>query len=241
MVSEGRPARPAHERTPTRDEHARMARLSLVHRALAAVPSQERVAQLAFGLCLGLGIRNEFIEDLKPGGDRIVEQKVYKYLQGKVDQPRGDAMLRLADSLGVTESWLRFEVGPAVVRIPVVGRVAAGESFLPFDDNPLGSGYDEIEFTLDDADPIAIEVRGESMLPVYRPGDYLLCSRRRGVEIQQCLNKDCVVKTDQGEGYVKKLMNGATPGTFTLLSYNASPIENVRLLWAAPIIWVKRV
>jgi transcriptional regulator with XRE-family HTH domain len=170
----------------------------------------------------------------------IDEQKVYKYLQGKVDQPRGDTMLRLADSLGVTESWLRFEVGPAVVRIPVVGRVAAGESFLPFDDNPLGSGYDEIEFTLDDADPIAIEVRGESMLPVYRPGDYLLCSRRRGVEIQQCLNKDCVVKTDQGEGYVKKLINGTATNSFTLLSYNAAPIENVRLLWAAPIIWVKR-
>ena len=149
-------------------------------------------------------------------------------------------MLRLADALGVTESWLRFEVGPAVVRIPVVGRVAAGESFLPFDDNPLGSGYDEIEFTLDDADPIAIEVRGESMLPVYRPGDYLLCSRRRGIEIQSCLNKDCVVKTDQGEGYVKKLIHGSSVNSFTLLSYNASPIENVRLLWAAPIIWVKR-
>ena len=59
--------------------------------------------------------------------------------------------------------------------------------------------------------------------------------------LRHCLNKDCVVKTDQGEGYVKKLINGAAAGTFTLLSYNASPIEHVRLLWAAPIIWVKRV
>src|SRR3970040_2400541 len=164
----------------------------------------------------------------------IDEQKVYKSLQGKVDQPRGDTMLGLADALGVTESWLRFEVGPAVVRIPLVGRVSSGEAFLPFDDNPLGTGYDEIEFTLDDADPIAIEVRGESMLPVYRPGDFLLCSRRRGIEIQSCLNKDCVVKTDQGEGYVKKLIHGSSVNSFTLLSYNASPIENVRLLWAAP-------
>ena len=149
-------------------------------------------------------------------------------------------MLRLADTLGVTESWLRFEVGPAVVHIPVVGRVAAGESFIPFDDGPLGTGYNEIDFTLDDADPIAIEVRGESMLPVYRPGDFLLCSRRRGTDIPSCMNKDCVVKTDQGEGFVKKLVNGSEPGTFTLISYNAAPIENVRLIWAAPIIWVKR-
>ncbi len=170
----------------------------------------------------------------------VDEQKVYKYLQGKVDQPRGDTLLRLADCLGVTESWLRYEVGPAVVNIPVVGRVAAGESFLPFDDNPLGAGYDEVEFTLDDADPIAIEVRGESMLPVYRPGDYLLCSRRRGADVNQCLNKDCVVKTDQGEGYVKRLISGSTSKTFTLVSYNAPAIEDVGLLWAAPIIWVKR-
>ncbi len=49
------------------------------------------------------------------------------------------------------------------------------------------------------------------------------------------------MKTDQGEGYVKKLTNGAAPGSFTLVSYNAPPIENVRLLWAAPIIWVKRI
>jgi len=170
----------------------------------------------------------------------IDEQKVYKYLQGKVDQPRGDTLLRLADALGVTESWLRYEVGPAVIRIPVVGRVSAGEKFMPFDDAPMGSGYDEIEFTLEDADPIAIEVRGDSMLPVYRPGDYLLCSRRRGEDIRQALNKDCVVKTDQGEGYVKKVISGQKSGTFTLISYNAPPIEDVRLLWAAPIIWVKR-
>tara|TARA_B100000315_G_scaffold10455_1_gene10058 strand:- start:143 stop:739 length:597 start_codon:yes stop_codon:yes gene_type:complete len=170
----------------------------------------------------------------------IDEQKVYKYLQGKVDQPRGDTMLRLADCLGVTESWLRFDVGPAVIHIPVVGRVAAGESFIPIDDNPLGSGYEEVDFSLDDADPIAIEVRGESMLPVYRPGDFLLCSRRRGIDIQHCLNRDCVVKTDQGEGFVKKLISGPDQGTYTLISYNAPAIEGVRLLWAAPIIWVKR-
>ncbi len=170
----------------------------------------------------------------------IDEQKVYKYLQGKVAQPRGDTMLRLADALGVTETWLRFELGPAVVRIPVVGRVAAGESFLPVDDNPLGAGIQEIEFALDDADPIAIEVRGESMRPVYRPGDYLLCSRRRGEDIEECVGKDCVVKTNQGEGFVKRLMGSQSPDRFNLISYNADPIEDVGLLWAAPIVWVKR-
>ena len=168
------------------------------------------------------------------------EQKVYKYLQGKVDQPRGDTLLRLADTLGVTESWLRYEVGPAVTNIPVVGRLASGESFVPFDDAPMGGGYEELEFNLVDPDPIAVEVRGESMLPVYRPGDYLICSRRRGANMQEALNKDCVVRTSENEGYIKKLVQGSRANTYTLVSYNAAPIENQKLLWAAPIVWVKR-
>jgi len=168
------------------------------------------------------------------------EQKVYKYLQGKVDQPRGDTLLRLADTLGVTESWLRYEVGPAVTNIPVVGRLASGESFVPFDDAPMGGGFEELEFNLVAPDPIAVEVRGESMLPVYRPGDYLICSRRRGADLQEALNKDCVVRTSENEGYIKKLVQGSRANTYTLVSYNAAPIENQKLLWAAPIVWVKR-
>ena len=168
------------------------------------------------------------------------EQKVYKYLQGKVDQPRGDTLLRLADTLGVTESWLRYEVGPAVTNIPVVGRLASGESFVPFDDAPMGGGFEELEFNLVAPDPIAVEVRGESMLPVYRPGDYLICSRRRGADMQEALNKDCVVRTSENEGYIKKLVQGSRANTYTLVSYNAAPIENQKLLWAAPIVWVKR-
>ena len=168
------------------------------------------------------------------------EQKVYKYLQGKVDQPRGDTLLRLADTLGVTESWLRYEVGSAVINIPVVGRVASGENFVPFDDAPMGGGYEELVFNLVDPDPIAVEVRGESMLPVYRPGDYLICSRRRGTDMQEALDKDCVLKTTENEGYIKKLVHGSRANTYTLVSYNAAPIENQTLLWAAPIVWVKR-
>ena len=81
------------------------------------------------------------------------------------------SLLRLAETLGVTETWLRYEVGPAVNRIPIVGRVASGKNFVPFDDAPMGGGFEEIEFSLKEADPIAVEVRGASMAPLYRPGD----------------------------------------------------------------------
>ena len=35
-----------------------------------------------------------------------------KYLNGKVDQPRGDSLLKLSKTLGVNISWLRDGVGP---------------------------------------------------------------------------------------------------------------------------------
>ena len=104
----------------------------------------------------------------------------------------------------------------------------------------MGGGFEELEFNLVAPDPIAVEVRGESMLPVYRPGDYLICSRRRGADLQEALNKDCVVRTSENEGYIKKLVQGSRANTYTLVSYNAAPIENQKLLWAAPIVWVKR-
>lgn len=43
-----------------------------------------------------------------------------------------------------------------------------------------------------------------------------------------------------GEEYVKKLVHGSRANTYTLVSYNAAPIENQTLLWAAPVVWVKR-
>jgi len=165
---------------------------------------------------------------------------VRKYLRGDVAQPRGDSLAKLANCLGVHLLWLRDGIGPEISRIPVVGYIGAGESFVPIDDLAPGAGHEYIEMDLAGADPIAVEVRGNSMLPVYRPGDSLLCSRMRGADLNECYGLDCVVLTASGEGYVKSIVRGSEPGTYTLVSYNDRPIENVRLVWAAPIVWVRR-
>ncbi len=167
-------------------------------------------------------------------------QKIYKYLQGKVDQPRGDTLLHLADVLGVSEIWLRSDVGLAVDKIPLVGQIVSGESFTT-NDNALPENLsEEISFSLDDADPIALVVTAESMLPVYRPGDILICARRRGGEMSEGLNRDCAVMTAAGVGYVTRLIQGATPQTFNLITFNSQPVMEVNLLWVAPVLWVKR-
>ena len=170
----------------------------------------------------------------------IPPSRLYKYIHGKVAQPRGDVLKVLAQTMGVNEQWLRNGNGPHYTRFPVVGYVGAGESFIPYDDLTKGTGLDELDFDVDAGDPIAVQVRGRSMEPVYRPGDFLVCSREQGRDVNSFVGRDCVVLVETGEGYVKRVVHGSETGRYTLLSYAASPIENVTLRWAAPIIWVRR-
>jgi phage repressor protein C with HTH and peptisase S24 domain len=87
--------------------------------------------------------------------------------------------------------------------VPLVGMAQAG-SHGYFDDAgfPAGAGWDEIPFPeLSDDHAYALEVTGDSMLPVYRDGDRIIvspaASARRGDRV--------VVKTLAGEVMAKQL------------------------------------
>jgi phage repressor protein C with HTH and peptisase S24 domain len=87
--------------------------------------------------------------------------------------------------------------------IPLVGMAQAGSRGF-FDDAgyPAGAGWDEIPFPeLGDEHAYALEVAGDSMLPVYRDGDRIVVSPaasvRRGDRV--------VVKTNAGEVMAKQL------------------------------------
>lgn len=93
-------------------------------------------------------------------------------------------------------------IGP-VRLVPLVGMAQAGSRGF-FDDAgfPAGSGWDEIPFPeLGDEHAYALEVTGDSMLPVYRDGDRIVISPaatpRRGDRV--------VVKTLAGEVLAKQL------------------------------------
>jgi phage repressor protein C with HTH and peptisase S24 domain len=87
--------------------------------------------------------------------------------------------------------------------VPLIGLAQAGTSGY-FDDAgfPAGAGWDEIPFPeLADEHAYALEITGESMLPVYRDGDRIVLSPsasvRRGDRV--------VVKTQAGEVMAKQL------------------------------------
>lgn len=126
--------------------------------------------------------------------------------------------------------------------VPIVGYVSGGESFVPSGDIEQAAEIEHVMLAIPAEDQIAVRVRGDSMRPVYRNGDVIIGSRRNRRNLAVIVGKDCIVKTADGEGYVKVVHRGTMPGRFTLRSYNPAytDIENVELEWAAPITHIVR-
>lgn len=126
-------------------------------------------------------------------------------------------------------------------RLPVIGYAQAGAAGY-FDDAgyPTGSGWDSVVLPeLSDANAYCLRVSGESMEPVYRPGDILVVSPaaalKRGDRV--------VVRTKSGEVMAKQLARYSAR-RIELVSLN--PAHPGRVLtgddvqWIARILWVSQ-
>ncbi|GGE32751.1 DNA-binding protein [Marinicauda pacifica] len=125
------------------------------------------------------------------------------------------------------------EAGRAV---PLIGLAQAGNAGF-FDDAgfPAGSGWEQIYFPgVEDDQAYALEISGDSMRPVYRPGDRIVVAPhsqpRRGDRV--------VVKTRDGEVMAKEL-GRVTAETAELISLNDA-YEN-RILAIRDMVWMARI
>lgn len=166
---------------------------------------------------------------------KINEDVIRKYIQGGIDKPRGDVLTVLAKVIGVSHIWLEHGTSLQNMTIPLLGFVGAGEQFVPAQDLS-----DSLEIRAEDLDLFAVTVRGVSGLPVYKPGEVVVCSRTAGSSQNSFLNSDAVVMLRDGRAFLKKIVRGAISGTYTLHSYNDLPIENVWVEWVAPVVMVIR-
>jgi len=124
---------------------------------------------------------------------------------------------------------------------PVVGYVGAGQQVFPVDDHALGAGMDEVEAPAETGSRpvVAVRVRGDSMHPM-KDGWLLFYSREQDGVAEDCVGRLCVVQVaEDGPLLVKELRRGYAPGTWTLLSWSAAPIEDARVAWAAPVLSIR--
>ncbi|MFC0218572.1 phage repressor protein C with HTH and peptisase S24 domain [Pseudochelatococcus lubricantis] len=120
--------------------------------------------------------------------------------------------------------------------LPLIGFAQAGKGGF-FDDGgfPVGGSWDEVAFPDMGEDKVfALEISGDSMLPIYRDGDVIIVSPtasvRRGDRV--------VVRTAQGEVMAKELKR-RTARTVELRSFN--PEHEDRVLAESDIAWIARV
>lgn len=119
--------------------------------------------------------------------------------------------------------------------VPLLGLAQAGAGGF-FDDAgfPAGRGWDEVEFPGSGDNVFALEVTGDSMMPLYRDGDTIIVARdttvRRGDRV--------VVKTREGE-VMAKVMQRKSARQVELASLN--PDHPNRTLAVGDIEWMGRI
>lgn len=169
----------------------------------------------------------------------VSEGAVRNFLKGKSDSLSQRTLERLAFSEGVSVAELTGE-SVERARIAVKSYVGAGCEVFPADDYGEGQGMDEVEAPegVDPDDLIALRVRGDSMRPI-RDGYVLFYRRIQDGVPDDCINQLCVVQVENGPMMVKELRRGYAGGRYNLLSWNAEPIDDVALSWAARVLWIK--
>ena len=130
---------------------------------------------------------------------------------------------------------------PRRKQIPLLGLARAGKGGF-FDDSgfPVGNGWDEIDVPgVTDNTAYALEITGDSMLPVYREGDTIIVSP--GATVRK--GDRVVVRTTDGQ-VMAKVMQRQTAKNLELASFNAA--HDTRTLdmkdvdWMARIIWASQ-
>lgn len=153
-----------------------------------------------------LGLKNSGTG--KPRGMRTVTAR---YIEKQCNKPDG--------WLDTDHSASNASVAPdlrAPNRIPVVGHVKGGDDgYLDEMQFPVGHGEGYVEYWTRDSSAYALRVRGDSMHPRYRAGEFVVVTPLQEAQPGQ----DVVVKLTSGKKLLKQL-NWIRAGEIQLLSIN---------------------
>lgn len=120
--------------------------------------------------------------------------------------------------------------------VPIMGRVGAGAVIEPEYEQvpPEGLGEVELPFPISE-ETIAFEVAGDSMLPKYENGDVIVVYKEQRHPLASFYGEEAAVRLKTGERYLKTIERGKSAALVNLTSFNAKPINGVKLEWIGEI------
>jgi len=187
----------------------------------------------------------------KAGLDSTAFNRSKRYSpDGRPRWPSTESLAKIMDATGVSlgefTALIEGMAEPARRRngrisVPLIGFAQAGAGGYFTDAGfPVGQGWEEVELPGQVSEAAyALEVQGDSMLPLYRNGDLLVVEPsapvRRGDRV--------VVRTQEGEVMAKILLRQSSR-QIELLSLNPDHpnrvLDNEEVDWIARIVWASQ-
>lgn len=154
--------------------------------------------------------------------------------------PPPDDVRRYARLFKVSPAWVLTGEGPIDAQnlVALVGRIGAGGDIDPDYEQVPPEGLDEIELPVSvGVDAIALEINGAGMKPRYDHGQLIICTKSTR-NPEDFINCEVAVRTADNKRYLKTLKPGRRRGHYTLESFNADPIVDVKIIWVGEILAV---
>lgn len=149
---------------------------------------------------------------------------------------------RYAHAYKVREEWLQYGRGnprDGARRALVSGEVGQFGTITSDKTNKMSDALEDyVDLPPDAGEFLAYRVIGDFNYPSLFNGDVIYT--RAPADPENAIGKQCVALLEDGTKRVCILTRAATAGLYLLLSINASPIPDARVIEAAPVVWIKR-